>query len=42
MVLKFLILIAACGFGVIIGFVLGFDAGLMFKEKAGKKDDEQI
>lgn len=42
MVAKFLALIASCGFGSIIGFVLGFDAGLMFKEKAGEKDDEQI
>lgn len=42
MVVRWLCIIALCIFCVMIGFVLGFDAGVMFKEKVGEKDDEQI
>lgn len=42
MVVKWLCIIALCIFCVMIGFVLGFDAGYVFKEKGGKFDEDEF
>lgn len=42
MVIKWLALIALCIFCVIVGFVLGFEAGAAFKSKGGEIDEEWI